>query len=678
MMGRSERGSVAELARRVGLGLTARGELSDVVRWAARAQGDGLESLWLHETYFERDSVTYATAVARAVPRLRIALGAVTPYTRHPVLLAMTLSSLDSLAPGRIVVALGSGLPLRLAQMGLAYDPDDALERAAHALEVLRRLARGERLPAGLGVQPDGTLPPVAPMFPPLARLPIYAAGYRRAYVRFAGQSCDGYLARPMESVPSIRILVEAVAKAAAEAGRAPDVVDTAGYLLALVDDSRRSALDRAKREPFVIYMLAVQSEVAMRRAGLDPTVRRDVMAAWRAEDYTGAARLIPDELLDAFVLCGTREQVAARADAYREAGLALPLLQPVLQEEEQVRAVLDAAVIYGRAGGWAPGRVPAPAQAPQAAASAAPVSAGVGLRRRARAAFEIARPFSLTASAVPVLAAGGLALTGSQMHWAPFVAALAASVLLQVGTNTVNEIYDVRQGVDDITSPRASKALVTGRITERGAFAVAAAAFGGATALGGYLLAVRGWPMAVLGVLGLLSGWGYTAPPLQYKFRALGLPLVFVLMGPLMVLGGYLATTGHLSLMAGLVSVPIGLLVTAILHGNEWRDAADDARAGISTASIRFGPRFAHVLYLGLVVGAFMVLGAAAAFRGVPPAAMLAVLSLPLLVRTVRAAELGASGQRGAIARIDLETARLHAAFGALLTLGLAVGGVR
>ncbi len=659
--------TVAELARRVGLGLASRGDADDVVRYARAAERGGLHSVWLHESYFERDAVTYASAIASAVPRIRVGLGAVNPYTRHPVLLAMTMSSLDDMAPGRIILGMGSALPLRLGQMGIPYDPEDAIARAESAVDVVRRLGRGERLPAGR----EG-LPELAPMYPPVNRIPVYAAGYRKAYVEFAGRVCDGYLARPAEPVDSLRVIVGRLRDAALAAGRDPDDVDVAGYLLSLVDTSRRAALDRAKREPFVIYMVAVQSEVAMRRAGLDPSIRGPVMDAWRAEDYTRAARLIPDEVVDSVILCGTPEQVAARADEYRQAGMDLPLLQPVVQDDEQTEGVIQAAVHYGRA--TAPAVDPAPVGA-GAAARAETADAGRGLARVLRATTEITRPFSLTAAVMPVLAAGGLALTEGVMSWAPFVAALVASVLLQVGTNVTNEIYDVRRGVDDITTPRMSHAIVTGRMNERSAFTVVAAAFTGAVALGAYLLAVRGWPIAVLGLLGLVGGWGYTAPPLEYKFRALGLPLVFLLMGPLMVLGGYYAASGSITWQAAVVSLPIGLLVTAILQGNEWRDAADDARAGISTASIRYGPRFAHTLYIALVVGAFVVLGLAAAFRGVPPAAMLAAASLPLLVRTIRAAELGANGQRGAIARIDLETARLHAAFGGLLAAGLALG---
>jgi 1,4-dihydroxy-2-naphthoate octaprenyltransferase len=191
---------------------------------------------------------------------------------------------------------------------------------------------------------------------------------------------------------------------------------------------------------------------------------------------------------------------------------------------------------------------------------------------------------------------------------------------------------------------------------------------------VGGWLITQRGWPILALGALGFLGGYGYTAPPLQYKFKALGVPLVFLLMGPLMVVGGYYAITGQWSLQALALSVPVGFLVAAILHGNEWRDISDDARAGISTLSIRYGRNAAHFGYLSLVVGAYLALTIAVLLGAVPTMSLLALLSLPLLVRAIRASELGASGQQRAIAMIDLETAQLHAAFGYLLVAGLVI----
>jgi len=301
-------------------------------------------------------------------------------------------------------------------------------------------------------------------------------------------------------------------------------------------------------------------------------------------------------------------------------------------------------------------------------------LTSGARARRRVGAWYEIVPPSSFTSSPGPVAAACVLAAVASRFHWGLFLAALFGALFLHIGTNVVNEIYDVRKGIDTITSPRASHALLKGRLSEREAFVVALTAFVAATGLGVWLIVERGWPVLLLGLAGLIGGAGYTMPPLQYKFRALGLPLVFLLMGPLMVVGGYFVVTGAWSWRAVVLSLPVGLLVAAILHGNEWRDISDDARAGIDTFSIKAGRRAAHVGYVSLVVGAYVVLSMAVAAKALPPLTLLAMLSLPLLVRQIRSSELGASGQQRAIAMIDLQTAQLHALFGGLLILGVAL----
>ncbi|MBI2762660.1 MAG: LLM class flavin-dependent oxidoreductase [Chloroflexi bacterium] len=684
------------LTRRIGLGLAARGDPDDVVDWSRRARDVGLDSVWIHDSYFERDAVTFATLVAHGVARdrdggsFRVALGAVNPNTRHPVVLAMTGSALDEILPGRIVMGIGTGLPIRLKQMGIPYEPVAAIERVSTAMDQVRALWAGERLPSA-----TPGLPPIQPMFPPTHRIPLVIAAYRREFVALAGQKADGYLARPAESIPSLRGILERLRSSAIEAGRDPDAIETAGYLLSLVDKTRREALNRAKREPFVIYMMSILSDISLGRAGFDRELRDAIATAWRAEDFTSAGNLIPDGLLDAFMLCGTREDVAEKALAFRtETGLQLPLLQPVLQEDRQIDELLAAATIFA---GLPVGTAPSSATRPWAVGSA-PSTAAVlidpgpvrgaldddrrlgpveALRRRAGATWEIVRPFAYTASVIPVAVGSALAYVDGRFELLPFLAALVGAVLLHSGTNIVNEIYDVRQGIDTIVSPRASHAIVKGRMTERTAFIVAFGAFGLAVAVGVYLLWLRGPAIAALGLAGLIGGWGYTAPPLQYKYRALGVPLVFVLMGPLMVVGSYFAVTGSWSLVAGILSIPVGLLVAAILHGNEWRDISEDTRAGIVTLSSRVGKEWAHYGYVALVLGAYMTLGLTVAAGLLPPATLVAILSLPFLAQVVRSAELGATGQTRAIAMIDLQTARLHLAFGGLLVLGVLLSGL-
>src|SRR6476659_7302880 len=138
---------MSELVQPVGLGLAARGEVSDVVGWADDARRRGLHSVWVHDSYFERDAVSYASAIAAQVPDIRIALGALNPLTRHPVLLAMTISALDDMAPGRVILGMGTGLPLRLAQMGIPYTPDSGVQKVSEAIDLVLKLWAGERVP---------------------------------------------------------------------------------------------------------------------------------------------------------------------------------------------------------------------------------------------------------------------------------------------------------------------------------------------------------------------------------------------------------------------------------------------------------------------------------------------------------------------------------------------------
>ena len=217
-------------------------------------------------------------------------------------------------------------------------------------------------------------------------------------------------------------------------------------------------------------------------------------------------------------MLCGTREDVAAGAMAFHAgAGLQLPLLQPVLQEDRQIDELIAAAAIFASI----PATAAATGAEPRTAVAAGGDGGGDGggassvdrpqlddpqPRRRpdarrgrpARAAaperlYEILRPFAFTASIIPVLAGASLAWVHQLWDWPPSSPACSGGVLLHAGTNVVNEVYDVRKGIDTITSPRASHAIVKGRISERAALLFAGGAFALAVVVGVYLdLAAR------------------------------------------------------------------------------------------------------------------------------------------------------------------------------------------
>jgi len=647
-----------ELAIPVGLGLASRGDLRETVEWAKQAEAAGLESVWVHDSYFEREPVSLLATIAHETREIRIGAGSLNPYTRHPLVLAQTLASLDDLAPERISLALGSGLPLRLSQMGIAHE--DAVGRVSEAIDQVRELWQGHRLVL------NDKVPPLVPMFQPPHKIPIYVAAYTRPYLELAGEKADGYLSRPLESLPAFELMRQRVLESAARHGRPESDLDFRGYLFCLVDSSRAEARNRAKRDPFVIYMISILSDISLKRAGFPAELRDRVNQLWRAEDYHGAAQAIPDELLDAYVAVGTTDDVAERAHAYHQAGMAVPLLQPVVQEEAQVQAILGAAVTYASAG-----RVGAGSPLPTTAAVERE-PASKRFRRGLGAVYELARPFSFTASVLPVTAGGVLAWTQGRIELLPWLLAVLGGLFLHAGTNVVNEVYDVRHGIDSITSPRASLAIVKGRISEQAALNLAYLFFAVTILIGLYLTVVRGPWMVLLGALGLLGGYFYTAPPLHYKYRALGVPLVFLMMGPLMVVGGYFAASGGFDWRTVALSVPVGLLVTAILHGNEWRDMGEDKRLGFTTLSAELGRRFAQWLYVSLLVGAYVAVALAVMTGLLPTLTLLTMLSLPAVVWLLHEAEKGGAGSLRSIAYIDLHTARLHTFFGVLLLAGL------
>ena len=277
----------------------------------------------------------------------------------------MTGSAIDEMAPGRIVMGLGTGLPLRLKQMGIPYAPDAAVERCR------RRWTRSARCGRANACRPPHGLPPIQPMFAPPHRIPLFIAAYRKEFVALAGQKADGYLARPAESVPSLRGIIErlrgADRGARPERSRPPATCSRSW--------TRRAArrLNRAKREPFVIYMMSVLGRRVAGPRRLRPGAARPHRGRLAAEDFHTAGNLIPDELLDAFMLCGTREDVAAGAMRYHaEANLELPLLQPVLQEEAQIDELLAAARLFAAMPAHRPRRGERPAWRP-ATAGASP-----------------------------------------------------------------------------------------------------------------------------------------------------------------------------------------------------------------------------------------------------------------------------------------------------------------
>ena len=297
--------------------------------------------------------------------------------------------------------------------------------------------------------------------------------------------------------------------------------------------------------------------------------------------------------------------------------------------------------------------------------------------RSSSRAWLLAARPRTLPAAATPVVVGTALAAAEGRAQWGAAAAALAGSLLIQVGTNLANDYYDWKKGADTAARVGPTRATQAGLITPGAVLGGAAIAFALAALVGSYLVWLGGWPIVAIGVLALLCGWAYTGGPYPLGYNGLGDLFAFGFFGPVAVVGTFYAQTLDTSPTAWLASVPVGALVTAILVVNNLRDVAGDAVARKRTLAVRFGSGFVRREYACLVLLAFALLPLAwIVERQVVSldAALLPLLALPLARTPLRRIR-GASG--GALNPALGETARLLLAWGLLFSAGVLVGGL-
>ncbi len=289
------------------------------------------------------------------------------------------------------------------------------------------------------------------------------------------------------------------------------------------------------------------------------------------------------------------------------------------------------------------------------------------------RAAWLLAiRPRTLVAGVVPVAVGSAVAFAAGGFRPLAALAALAGALAIQVGTNLVNDLADFERGADGADRVGPTRAVAAGLLGTREVRAGAALAFAAATLPGVYLVAVAGWPVVAIGVLSILAGIAYTAGPWPLGYHGLGDVAVLAFFGFFAVGGTAFVQLGRVPSLAVGAALPVGMLATAVLVVNNVRDLETDRRAGKRTLAVRLGRRASLVEYGGLLVGAHAVPVALALLGLASPAVFATMITLPwaalLTIRIVR---------RGArdLDEVLGSTARLLAAHGLLLAVGLAAG---
>jgi 1,4-dihydroxy-2-naphthoate octaprenyltransferase len=284
-------------------------------------------------------------------------------------------------------------------------------------------------------------------------------------------------------------------------------------------------------------------------------------------------------------------------------------------------------------------------------------------------------RPWALPASTMPVIFGTSLAVVIGGAAFSPgrFLLAAAAMMILHTAANMLSDVFDFGRGLDQEVTP-VSGALVRGWLTPRQVAAVAVVFFLLGSAIGLYLVALTGRVLLVIGIVGVAVGAFYTA----LKYHALGDLAVFLNFGILGSVGAWVVQTGSFSWIPAVWTIPMAMLVSAILHANNWRDSLSDQERKVTTVATLLGDRGSLVYYGFLIFAPFVIVLALILLSWTVPCSLTAMPASFLLTGLALPAALKLWGQalrRKAPRRpldfvvLDGATANYNIVFGLLCT---------
>lgn len=281
------------------------------------------------------------------------------------------------------------------------------------------------------------------------------------------------------------------------------------------------------------------------------------------------------------------------------------------------------------------------------------------------------ARPKTLSVSLTPVMVGTALAwLETGVILWLPALAALAGAMLIQIGTNLHNDAADFARGADTAERLGPARAVASGWLHAKTVEGAALGCFALAMLCGIYLAWHAGWPIVVLGLASLISGWAYTGGPRPLAYSGLGELFVWLFFGLGAVMGSFYLQTFRLDWGALLAASMLGSLAAAVIVVNNYRDLDSDRCVGKHTLAVRLGREGSQVEYGLLLFLPYLLLPALSGLTGMKWGAVLPFLSLPWAMLLLRRFVTEPAGP--VFNRILAQTAQLQLAFGVLLTLGI------
>ena len=308
----------------------------ELVRYA---EAKGFDAVWQADSRLVRDAVVPMAAFGATTDRIKIGSGVIDIWTRNAARLASTFSTLDDLAPGRMICGLGAWWDPLAEKVGI--DRARPLKVMREVVEAVRGLLNNETVSIdGYHVHLDGVELDSVHLERRPKDVPIFIGATGMQMMELTGEIADGavlnYLVSPDYNVRAL----EALERGAVKAGRTLDDIDRPQLVVCSVDTDRQAALDGARL--LVTQYLGQQPHI-MKASGVPQELLDEIgkVLTWPAthDEVVAASKLVPDDIVQMITASGTPDEVRAKVDEYVANGCTCPILYPLAPD---VRLMLD------------------------------------------------------------------------------------------------------------------------------------------------------------------------------------------------------------------------------------------------------------------------------------------------------------------------------------------------
>jgi 5,10-methylenetetrahydromethanopterin reductase len=289
--------------------------LPESVEVARAAVAAGAKSLWMAEHLGYREPMTSCMAFALSFPGIKVVPTAISPYLRHPMPTAMAIATIAEASPGQVALAIGVGNPMFLGESGLTVEKP--LRALRESVQMMRALFSGEPVTdAGMLHSLRGARLAFVPSNP----VSLYLAPMKEQNLRLSGQIADGVVLSAGLSAGFVKHSLTFVQEERQKTGRMEEPFVNAGYVYFLPSENPRAAYDTLRMKlAFLMRNRFIDDNIAHSRLPID---QERVMAAISARDFDQAAKLVPDEAVEAFAIGGSLQQCRDGIERFIAAGL--------------------------------------------------------------------------------------------------------------------------------------------------------------------------------------------------------------------------------------------------------------------------------------------------------------------------------------------------------------------